>query len=61
MHDRLMMIKLLIGKQIVAIVSTYAQQQGLAEEFYEDLMSLVSKVGENELVMIRRQECWEGY
>ena len=55
-NGRLMMIKLLILKRIVAIVSVYALQQGLAEDvkdkFYEDLISLVSKVEENELVIL---------
>lgn len=44
-NDRLMMIKLFIGKQILAVVSTYTKQQRLAEEFHKDLISLVSKVG----------------
>ena len=51
-----MMIKLLINKRLVAIVSTYVQVQGLAEDVkdnsYEDLISHVSKVGENELVIL---------
>ena len=50
-----MMIKLLIGKRIAAIVSTYALQQRLAEDVKDksskDLISFVSKVGENELVI----------
>ena len=32
LNDRLMMIKLLIGKRTIAIVSTCAPQQGLAED-----------------------------
>ena len=51
-----MMIKLLIGKQIVAVVLSYVPQQGLAEDvkdnFYKDLISLFSKVGENEQVIL---------
>ena len=51
-----MIIKLLVGKRVVAIVSTYAPQQELDEDvknkFCEDLISLVSKVGENELVIL---------
>ena len=50
------MIKLLIGKRIVGIVLTKAPQQGLAEDtkdkFYKNLISLISKVSQNELVMI---------
>ena len=46
--NRLMMIKLLINKRLVAIVSTYVQVQGLAEDVkdnsYEDLISHVSKL-----------------
>ena len=52
-NERLMMIKLLIGKRVVAIISCYAPQQGLSNEekdrFYEDLISLTSKIGESEL------------
>ena len=43
-------IKLFIVKQIVAIVLTDASQQ---HKFYEDLIFLASKIGENELVMVR--------
>ena len=54
--DRLMMIKLLVGKRIVTIVSTYAPQQGLSndekDKFYDDLIYLVSKVDEKELLVI---------
>lgn len=50
-NDRLMM-DLLIGNRTVAIISTYVPQQGLAEDvknkFYENLISFVSKVSENE-------------
>ena len=55
-NDRLMMIKLLVGKRVVAVISTYAPQQGLSDvekdKFYEDLISLVSKVGENDMLVI---------
>ena len=51
-----MIIKSIIGKWIVAIVSTYAPQQELGEDvkdkFYENLISLISHISENELVMI---------
>ena len=51
-----MIIQSIIGKWIVAIVSTYAPQQELGEDvkdkFYENLISLISHVSENELVMI---------
>ena len=54
--NTLIIIRLLIGKRIVAIVSTYTPRQGLGEDvkdkFCEDLISLVSKVGRNELIMI---------
>ena len=54
-NDRLMMIKLLVGKGTITIVSTNALQQELAEDakdkFYKDLISLSSKVGENEPVI----------
>ena len=55
-NDRLMLIKLMVGKRVVAVVSAYAPQQGLTEEekdkFYEDLISLTSKVGDNEFLII---------
>lgn len=54
-NDRLMMI-LLIGKKIVTCLSTYVPQQGLAsdvkDKFSENLIFLVSKISEIELVMI---------
>ena len=54
-NDRLMMI-LLIGKKIVALLSTYVPQEGLAsdvkDKFSENLIFLVSKISEIELVMI---------
>ena len=51
LNDRLIMIKLLIGKRTVAIVSTCAPKQGLAED-RKYKSSLVSNVGENELVIL---------
>ena len=54
--DRLMMIKLLVDNRTVAIVSTYAPQQGLGdvekERFYESLIQLVAKINENDMVII---------
>lgn len=54
-NDRLMMT-LLIGKEIVALLSTYVPQEGLAsdvkDKFSENLIFLVSKISEIELVMI---------
>ena len=51
-NGRLMMIKLFIGKQMVAIVLTDVLQQRLAEDVKEklsvDSVSLVSKASENE-------------
>ena len=50
------MIKLPTDNQTITIVSTYAPQQGLAVDvkgkLYEDLISLVSKVGENGLITL---------
>ena len=52
----LIMIKLPTDNQTVTIVSTYAPQQGLVvdikDKLYEDLISLVSKVGENGLITL---------
>ena len=46
----------MVGTKVLSIISTYAPQQGLSDEekdkFYEDLISLVSKVGDNELLVI---------
>ena len=54
--DRLMMIKLLVDKRTVAIMSTCAPQQGLGndekERFYESLIQLVAKINENDMVII---------
>ena len=47
-NDRLMMIKILVGNKGLAIISTYAPHQGLSE----DLISLVSKVGNDDLLVI---------
>ena len=50
------MIKILIDKRVVAIISSYAPQQGLSNEakdkFYEDIVSLVSKVDDDNLLVI---------
>ena len=55
-NDRLMMIKLFIGEQIVAIVLSNAPQQLLAEDvkdnFYKDFILLVSKFGRTELFIL---------
>ena len=51
-----MMIKLLIGKHVVAIVQTYTPEKGLTKDlkdtFYEDLISHVSKFGKSEQVIL---------
>ena len=50
------MIKLLVDKKTVAILSTYAPQQGLGieekEKFYESVIQLVAKINENNMVII---------
>ena len=54
-NDRLMMIKILIDKRVISIVSVYAPQQGLSAEekdrFYEEVISLVSKIDKDLLVI----------
>ena len=49
-NDRLMLLKVLVGKRVVTIISTYAPQQGLSgdakEKFYADLILHTSKVDE---------------
>ena len=56
MNERWMMVKLLIPKQIVAVVLTYAPQQALVEDlkdmFFKDLIALFSKSGENDLIIL---------
>ena len=41
-NDRLMLLKVLVGKRVVTIISTYARQQGLSDDakkkFYADLI-----------------------
>ena len=55
-NDRLMMIKLFIGEQIVAIAFSNAPQQLLAEDvkdnFCKDFILLFSKFGRTELVIL---------
>ena len=55
-NDRLMFLKLLIGKRIITIVSAYAPQQGLADidrnKFYELQISSLSRLSENEVVFL---------
>ena len=54
--DRLMMVKFLVGKKAIAVVSTYAPQQGLSDaakdQFYTKLTQLVSKFDDNDMVVI---------
>ena len=42
-NDRLMSVKLLVGKTIMAIHSTYAPQQGLPKECKEEYYSVLNK------------------
>ena len=52
-NDRLMLLKVLVGKRVVPIISTYAPQQGLSddakEKFYTDLIPHTSKVDEKDM------------
>ena len=51
-----MLLKLLVGKKVVAIVSAYAPQQGLSvdekDKFFETLLLTVSKIGDNEIIVL---------
>ena len=54
--DRIMIMKLMIGKTIVSALCTYAPQSGLSEElkdeFYDSLIDVTSKLGEKEVVLL---------
>ena len=51
-----MLLKVLVGKRVVTIISTYAPQQGLSddakEKFYADLILHTSKVDEKEVIIL---------
>ena len=55
-NDRLMLIKILIGKQLLTVVSAYAPQQALSDEakesFYADLVLHTSKIDDKELIIL---------
>ena len=55
-NDRLMLLKVLVGKRVVTIISTYAPQQGLSEDakekFYADRTLHTSKVDEKEVIIL---------
>ena len=55
-NDRLMMIKILIDKRVISIVSVYAPQQGLSAEekdrFYEEVISLISRIDDKDFLVI---------
>ena len=55
-NDSLMLLKVLVGKRVVTIISTYAPQQGLSddanEKLYADLILHTSKVDEKEVIIL---------
>lgn len=55
-NDRLMLLKILIGKQVLSVISAYAPQQGLSDEakesFYADLVLLTSKIDQKEIIIL---------
>ena len=55
-NDRIMVIKLITGKSVVPVVSVYAPQSGLDDSlkdlFYDNLLAVVSKLGEKEIVLV---------
>ena len=55
-NDRIMFVKLLLGKSIVVLVSVYAPQQGHPDSekdtFYEELLLTLSAMGKNEIIML---------
>ena len=52
LNDRIMIIKLIVGKSLVSVVSAYAPQCGLDDSskdiFYDELLAVVLKLGEKE-------------
>ena len=55
-NDRIMVLKLIFGKQIVTVVSTYAPQAGLPDEtkdkFWDDLIRVAGSVDDREMVIL---------
>ena len=55
-NDHIMLLKLLVGKKVVLIVSAYALQQGLSvdekDKFFETWLLTVSKIGDNEIIVL---------
>ena len=54
-NDRLILLKVHVGKRVVTIISTYAPQQGLSDDakgkFYADLILHTSKVDEEVIIL----------
>ena len=61
-YDRLMLLKVLVGKRVVTIISTYAPQQGLSdddkEKFYADLILIRSNRNGHKKIS-RNDPFWE--
>ena len=55
-NDRIMLIKLIVGKSVVSVVSAYAPQSVLDDSvkdvFYDERLAVVSKLGEKETVFV---------
>ena len=55
-NERLMLLKILIGKQVFSAISAYAPQQGPSDEvrerFYMDLVFNTSKIDEKEIIIL---------
>ena len=55
-NDRLMLLKILVGKQPLTVVSAYAPQQGLSDEakerFYADLVFHTSKIDDKQITIL---------
>ena len=56
LNDRTIIIKLLVGQSMISVFSVYAPQCGLdvsiKDKFYEELLGVVSKLGEKEITMV---------
>ena len=67
LSNRIMFIRIMIGKVIVRIFSVYAPQTGLAEsmkdKFYNDLLTQTSATPDNELFGLWGSQCscWQRY
>ena len=55
-NDRIMFLKMMVGKWIVTLISVYAPQVGLSDgakdRFWDELIHVLRRMDENEFVII---------